>query len=257
MSDKLLVEIIDHTALITINNAPANTWDPDSLNQLAKVVTELDADSDIYALVLTGQGDKFFCAGADLKLFSDGDKGKARNISTIFGKAFDALSNFRGVTIAALNGYTMGGGLEAALACDIRIAEEQIFLALPEAKVGLLPCGGGTQRLLSLIGEGWAKRMILCGERIKAPKALALGLVEELVASGEAKNSAMELAAQAAQQSPSSVAACKSLIQQSHSVWDKGLLLEREYFADLFDTQDQSEGVNAFLEKRAPQWTNS
>jgi enoyl-CoA hydratase/carnithine racemase len=257
MSDKLLVEIIEHTALVTINNPPANTWDPESLTRLAEVVEELNNNKDIYALVLTGQGEKFFCAGADLNMFSDGDKANARNISSIFGKGFDALSNFRGVTIAALNGYTMGGGLEAALACDIRIAEEQIFLALPEAKVGLLPCGGGTQRLLSLISEGWVKRMILCGERVKAAKAVEIGLVEEVVATGEAKATALALAAQAAQQSPSSVAACKSLIQESRSIWDKGLLLEREYFADLFDTQDQKEGVSAFLEKRTPVWKNA
>lgn len=257
MSDKLLVEIIAHTALLTINNPPANTWDAESLTALAQTIDELSANKDIYALVLTGQGDKFFCAGADLNMFSDGDKGKARNISSIFGKAFDALSNYRGVTIAALNGYTMGGGLEAALACDIRIAEEQILLALPEAKIGLLPCGGGTQRLLSLISEGWVKRMVLCGERVKAAKAHEIGLVEEVVATGSAKETALALAEQAAQQSPSSVAACKALIQESRSIWDKGLLLEREYFADLFDTLDQKEGVSAFLEKRKPQWKNA
>lgn len=256
MSNKLLVEIIDHTALLTINNPPANTWDPESLTALTQTIDELNNNKNVYALVLIGQGDKFFSAGADLNMFSDGDKGQARNISSIFGKAFDALSNFRGVTIAALNGYTMGGGLEAALACDIRIAEEQILLALPEAKVGLLPCGGGTQRLLSLTGEGWAKRIILCGERINTEKAKEIGLVEEVVAKGQAKKSALELANQAAQQSPSSVAACKLLIQESRSIWDKGLLLEREYFADLFDTQDQKEGVSAFLEKRKPQWKN-
>jgi enoyl-CoA hydratase/carnithine racemase len=257
MSNKLLVEIIDHTALLTINNPHANTWDPENLTALTQTIDELNNNKNVYALVLTGQGDKFFSAGADLNMFSDGDKGKARNISSIFGKAFDALSNFRGVTIAALNGYTMGGGLEAALACDIRIAEEQILLALPEAKIGLLPCGGGTQRLLSLTGEGWAKRIILCGERINAAKAKEIGLVEEVVAKGQAKNSALHLASQAAQQSPSSVAACKSLIQESRSIWEKGLLLEREYFAGLFDTQDQKEGVSAFLEKRKPQWKNA
>jgi len=256
MSDKLLVEIIEHTALLTINNPPANTWDPESLATLSKIIDELNGNKDIYALVLTGQGDKFFCAGADLNMFSDGDKGKARNISSIFGKSFDALSNFRGVTIAALNGYTVGGGLEVALACDIRIAEEQISLALPEAKVGLLPCGGGTQRLLGLISEGWAKRMILCGESIDAMKAKEIGLVEEIVTKGQAKKTAINLASQAAKQSPSSVAACKSLIQESRSIWEKGLLLEREYFASLFDTQDQKEGVSAFLQKRKPQWKN-
>ncbi len=257
MTEKLLVEIIEHTAVITMNNPPANTWDRESLTALPKLIEELNANRDIYSLVITGSGDKFFCAGADLNMFAECDKGSAFAISALFGQAFEALSNFRGVSIAAINGYAMGGGLEVALACDIRIAEQQISIALPEAKVGLLPCAGGTQRLLSLTGEGWAKRLILCGERLKADKALEIGIIEELVGRGEAKAKAIELAQQAAEQSPSSVKACKTLIQQSRVVLDKGIMLERELFADLFDTQDQTEGVSAFLEKRTPEWNNA
>ena len=107
-------------------------------------------------------------------------------MSEYFGKGFECLANFRGVSIAALNGFAMGGGLEVALACDIRIAEEQAQMALPEARVGLLPCAGGTQRLSWLVGEGWAKRIILCGERINAETAQRIGLVEEVVGKGEA-----------------------------------------------------------------------
>ena len=112
----------------------------------------------------------------------------------LFGEAFEALSAFRGVSIAAVNGYAMGGGLECALACDIRIAEEQAQMALPEAGVGLLPCAGGTQNLPWLVGEGWAKRMILCGERIDARTAERIGLVEEVVAKGQALDAALKLA---------------------------------------------------------------
>jgi enoyl-CoA hydratase/carnithine racemase len=162
------------------------------------------------------------------------------------------------VSIAAINGYAMGGGLECALACDLRIIEEQAQVALPEASVGLLPCAGGTQNLPRLVGEGWAKRMILLGERIDAQTALRIGLVEEVVPKGEAKARAIEWAQKTTKQSPTSVAACKRLVQatrsQSHAT---ALVSEREAFVDLFDSADQMEGVAAFLEKRTAQWKNA
>ena len=254
---QLQLELKGHTALITIDNPPANTWTAETLTQLRDLVRELNANKDVYALVITGQGQKFFSAGADLNLFASGDKGVASDMARIFGDAFETLSQFRGVSIAAINGYAMGGGLEVALACDIRIAEEQAQLALPEAKVGLLPCAGGTQNLAWLVGEGWAKRMILCGERLKADKALQIGLVEDVVPTGTALDAALALAAKVAEQSPSAVSACKKLIQQGRTgSISAALPLERELFVGLFDTKDQVEGVAAFLEKRAPQWVN-
>ncbi|CAN0587127.1 unnamed protein product, partial [Ectocarpus sp. 12 AP-2014] len=171
MSDLIQLEKRGHIAILTINNPPANTWTGDSLSALTATIRELNEDRDIFALVVTGQGEKFFSAGADLKSFADGDIARANRMAQAFGEAFAALSGFRGVSIAAVNGYAMGGGLECAMACDIRIAEEHAQMALPEAGVGLLPCAGGTQNLPWLVGEGWAKRMILCGERVKADKA--------------------------------------------------------------------------------------
>ncbi|WNO61738.1 enoyl-CoA hydratase [Rheinheimera sp. MMS21-TC3] len=254
---QLKLEKRGHTALITIANPPANTWTFETLTQLRDAVKSLDEDKNIYALVITGEGEKFFSAGADLKLFADGDKAVASDMSRIFGEAFETLSAFRGVSIAAINGYAMGGGLEVALACDIRIAEQQTIMALPEAKVGLLPCAGGTQNLAWLVGEGWAKRMILCGERVNAEKALQIGLIEEVVATGAALDTALELADKAAEQSPPAVSACKQLIQQARKgTMHSALPLEREYFVGLFDTKDQVEGVTAFLEKRKPNWIN-
>lgn len=253
----LQVEKIGHTALVTIANPPANTWTYDSLQALKRLVADLNADRDIYALVITGQGEKFFSAGADLKLFADGDKGVAASMTILFGEAFEALSAFHGVSIAAINGYAMGGGLECALACDIRIAEEQAQMALPEAAVGLLPCAGGTQHLPWLVGEGWAKRMILCGERVDAATALRIGLVEEVVSRGAARDTALALAEKVGRQSPCSVTACKTLVQAArHAPPAANLIHERELFIKLFDTQDQREGVQAFLEKRTPQWQN-
>lgn len=254
---KLVAEKIDHTVLVTIDNPPANTWDAENLAGLSSIVEACDADPDVYAIVVTGRGEKFFSAGADLKLFASGDKGVASSMSIAFGGAFETLSRFRGVTIAAINGFAMGGGLECALACDVRIAEAQAVMALPEASVGLLPCGGGTQNLSWLVGEGWAKRMILCGERVNAEQGQRIGLVEEVVPKGEARARAMALASLVANQSPSAVATCKGLIQRGRSGGiESAYAAEREGFVKLFDTEDQKEGVKAFLEKRKPAWKN-
>jgi enoyl-CoA hydratase/carnithine racemase len=175
-----------------------------------------------------------------------------------FGRAFEALSAFRGVSIAAINGYAMGGGLECALACDLRIAEQHAQLALPEATVGLLPCGGGTQNLAWVVGEGWAKRMILCGERVNAETAERIGLVEAVVEKGEALATAKAWAANVGRQSPVAVTACKGLIMRARKgPMAESYAHEREAFVDLFSTADQREGVNAFLEKRAPVWENA
>ena len=148
------------------------------------------------------KGTSFSAAGADLKLFADGDKQTAADMATAFGRAFEVLSQFRGLSIAAINGFAMGGGLEVALACDLRIAESQAQMALPEAAVGLLPCAGGTQNLAWLVGEGWAKRMILCGERVSAQQALDIGLVEAVAERGQGLDKAMEWAEKSAKAKP-------------------------------------------------------
>ena len=250
-------EIRGHTALITIDNPPANTWTPESLKALEKLVGDLEGDRAIYAAVVTGVGPKFFSAGADLKTFQ-GDKAVARHFIACFGAAFEALMNARFVTIAAVNGYAMGGGLECALACDIRIAEEHAQMALPEPAVGLLPAGCGTQNLPWLVGEGWAKRMILTNERVDAATALRIGLVEEVVAKGKALDTALAMAERVASLSPRAIEYCKSLIHNARNGIPRraGLALERERFMDLFDHADQAEGVKAFLEKRKPEWKN-
>ena len=258
MSEAIQVSIEGHTAVVTMHNPPANTWILDSLTALTELVQKLNAKQDVYAMVITGQGDKFFSAGADLKLFADSNKQVAADMSAAFGQAFETLSQFRGLSIAAINGYAMGGGLEVALACDLRIAERQAQMALPEASVGLLPCAGGTQNLTWLVGEGWAKRMILCGERVDAEQALQIGLIEAVAESGEALSVARQWAQQAERQSPTSLAACKRLIQTARKEpMFAGLAYERDEFVRLFESHDQAEGVQAFLQKRKPNWTNS
>ncbi len=254
-ADTLILEKRGTLATITLNNPPANTWTLSSLQQLEEMVKELNADSQIVCLVIVSDTPRFFSAGADLKPFADGDKQLAADIAAAFGRAFEALTDFRGVSIAAINGFAMGGGLELALACDLRIVSDQAVMALPEASVGLLPCAGGTQNLALLVGEGWAKRMILCAERIDAPQALAIGLVEEVVSPEELRGRALALAEQVARQSPESLVACKQLVQMGRSLpVRQALPAERELFLALFDGENQQEGVKAFLEKRSPNW---
>ena len=250
--------IENHTCIITISNPPANTWTPESLNALQALTEQLNSDKSVYAAVISGQGEKFFSAGADLKRF-EGDKVAARTFISAFGAAFEAWMNARFVTIAAINGYAMGGGLECALACDMRIAEAHAQMALPEPAVGLLPAGCGTQNLPWLVGEGWAKRMILTNERINAETALRIGLVEEVVEKGKSLEAAKAMAERVAGLSPKAVEFCKSLIHNARNGVPRraGLSLERERFMDLFDFEDQAEGVKAFLEKRKPNWKNA
>jgi enoyl-CoA hydratase/carnithine racemase len=251
-------EIDGHTAIITIANPPANTWTPESLTALKDLVHVLNANKSIYAAVITGEGKKFFSAGADLKRFQ-GDKVGARAFISAFGDCFEAFMNSRFVTIAAINGYAMGGGLECALSCDLRIAETQAQMALPEPKVGLLPGGCGTQNLPWLVGEGWAKRIILTGEQLDAATALRIGLVEEVVETGTSLEVAKAMAKRVSALSPKSVEFCKGLIHNARNGVPRsaGLSLERERFMDLFNFEDQQEGVSAFLEKRTPNWKNA
>jgi enoyl-CoA hydratase/carnithine racemase len=247
-----------HTAFITLDNPPANTWTPEGLRALEALIAQLNEDRGIYAAVITGTGTKFFSAGADLKSFA-GDKVLARHFIARFGATFEALMNARFVTIAAINGYAMGGGLECTLACDIRIAEAHAQMGLPEPAVGLLPAGSGTQMLPWLVGEGWAKRMILTNERVDAPTALRIGLVQEVVEAGKGLAAATAMAERVATLSPRAVEFCKGLIHNARNGIPRraGLALERERFMDLFDHGDTAEGVSAFLEKRKPEWKNT
>ncbi len=253
----ILLETRGHTAIMRLNNPPAHTWTPASLGRLEATVQALNADPHNYALIITGEGDKFFSAGADLKHFDHDDPARCAEFARAFGDAFRTLSEYRGVSFAAINGFAMGGGLEAALACDVRVAASHAVMALPECSVGLLPCGLGTQLLPLLVGEQWAKRMILLGEKIPAEQALAIGLISEIVAPGNALERALALSEKLSQQSPIAVNYCKQLIMGAREQTLNALFAkERSLFMELFATQDRKEGVRAFLEKRSPKWVN-
>lgn len=258
MSDLLRLEQHEFVSVVTFNNPPAHTWTPESLLQLQDIVASLNSDPANRALIVTGSGDKFFSAGADLQRFHHQDMDLARDFSSAFGQAFETLTAYRGVSFAAINGYAMGGGLEVALACDVRIAEQHAQMALPECAVGLLPCGLGTQQLAWLVGEQWAKRMILLGERLNAQQALRIGLVSEVVESGGALSECLQLAQLTQKQSPTAVRYCKELIMAAREQpLSENYVAERQRFVQLWEDQNQFEGVSAFLEKRTALWQGS
>jgi enoyl-CoA hydratase/carnithine racemase len=257
MAKYLTLEHLGQSAIITINNPPANVWTIASLRELAVLMNNLQADSAVRAVVITGAGDAFFCAGADLKLFSNGSKQEVADLQDAFATAFAALRNYSGVTVAAINGYALGGGLECALMCDYMVVERGARLGLPEARVGLLPAGGGSKTLADKVGVSWAKRILLGGEILNAEKAYEIGLVEEIVDPGFAKIMAVSLAGKVANQAPQAVARARQLIESSAgATLEEHLQQERAALLSLIGEAEQLEGVSAFLGKRAPGWAD-
>jgi enoyl-CoA hydratase len=257
MSDVLLLEKLDgHVALLTINR-------PDKMNALNGAVREaifaaldeLRDDDDVRVVVFTGAGDKAFIAGADIGEFKDAaPAGQYRAMQR--GDIYSALEDFPKPVIAMINGYCLGGGCELAMACDIRIASDNARLGQPEVNLGIIPGGGGTQRLPRLAGEGQAMRLILSGDLIKADEAERIGLVEQMVPAAELREHTLGLAGRIAARGPISLQAAKETILAARRMpLDEGLKFERAWFGLLFSTKDMDEGVSAFLEKRPPEFT--
>ena len=248
-------EIRGHTAFLTIDNPPANTWTPESLRALGDARgASSNANRDVYAAVITGAGEKFFSAGADLKSFQ-GDKVLARHFIACFGAAFEALMNARFVTIAAINGYAMGGGLECALSCDIRIAEEHAQMALPEPAVGLLPAR--LRHAEPALARG--RRLGQAHDPHQRARGCGDGAAHRARAgSGRRRARALEAATAMAERvatlSPRAVEYCKELIHNARNGIPRraGLALERERFMDLFDHADQAEGVTPSSRSASP-----
>lgn len=252
------LDFVNEAAIATLNHPPANTWTKESLLGLKYLLSDLEEQGKFRCLILTGFGQKYFSAGADLHQFHDATPADAIVAMERFAASFDALASFSGVTIAAINGYALGGGLECALACDFRIVEQHSRLGLPEARVGVLPGGGGTQRLPSIVGSSWAKRIILMGEQVDAAIAVQIGLADEVVATGHAVPRAIQWSEMLNLSSPAAARACKILINNAClGRSNEGFAHEREAFVKLFGTKDQKEGVAAFFERRRPVWTDS
>jgi enoyl-CoA hydratase len=232
-----------------------NTFDTALTSALAAAVAELRDDRTIRAVVVAGEG-KAFSAGADIAEFSALPDGKAFGEFLVHLEgAFARLSELPQPTVAAVHGVAYGGGMELALACDFRVAEERARFGLPEIKLGILPGAGGTQRTPRLLPPSVALRMILTGEPIGADDAHRLGFVEQVAPAGEGRRVAHELAARLAVLPPLAIAAAKRLVRDGSALpLEDALLLEREAEVELFDTADRAEGTAAFLEKRKPRF---
>jgi len=252
MADQVvLVDIDGHIATVTINR-------PDKLNALNTAVREqfvaaladLDANDDVRVVIVTGAGEKAFVAGADIAEF-DGETAYAGyHLAKNFG-IFEAPDKFSKPIIAAINGFALGGGCELAMACDIRIASEKAKFGQPEISLGILPGGGGTQRLPRLIGMGAAYKLLYTGDMIKAEEALQLGLVNEVVPPDQVMPRARELATTIASKSPAALRFIKETVRASARMpLDEGLRFETALFGLVFATDDKVEGIRAFLEKR-------
>ena len=249
----MTVEKRGAVAVLTINR-------PDKLNALnskvhsegVEILDELKNDMAVRVAVIKGAGEKAFVAGADISEFADATPVEQRTVMNS-RSLFTVLDTFPKPIIAMINGFCLGGGCELAMACDIRTASDKSRFGQPEINLGIIPGGGGTQRLTRLIGESKAMEMILTGEMIDAQTAFDYGLVNYVYSAEELETKTMELADKIAEKSPVALQMCKEAVKfASRSNLDEGLRREIDLFAICFSTEDKREGVAAFLEKRKP-----
>ena len=253
--ETILVERRERVAIVTINRPEKrNALNIQTRSEGVAVLDELNADDSVRVVVFTGAGDKAFIAGADIAEFAGRTAITQREVM-LERSLFNAIDTFPKPVIAMINGYCLGGGCELALACDIRIASEKASLGQPEINLGIIPGGGGTQRLTRLVGEGKAMEMILTGEIIDAQTAFTLGLVNHVVPADQLETKTIAIANRIAEKSPIALRLAKEAVRlASRSNLDEGLRREVDLFALCFSTEDKDEGVKAFLEKRKPEF---
>jgi enoyl-CoA hydratase/carnithine racemase len=235
----------DGVALVTLDNPKVNALSRELLGQLEAAARALAADPP-GSVVVTG-GDRIFAAGADIAEF--GGPEEARSVGGGFRRALDAVASIPRCVIAAISGFALGGGCELALACDLRVASERAKLGQPEILLGIIPGGGGTQRLARLVGPARAKDLVLTGRQVAADEALKIGLVDEVVAHDELHGRALALAAELAHGAVVAQSFAKRAIDRGlEGPLDAGLALEQDLFAEVFATEDARIGVASFLE---------
>jgi crotonobetainyl-CoA hydratase len=255
--DYITTEKRGHILLVTMNRPEVyNAVHVDMHNEMADCWDKFAEDRDLWVAVLTGAGDKAFSAGNDLKATAQGGS-KAKMTDTGFA-GLSSRFDLEKPIIAAVNGFAMGGGFETALSCDIILASENAKFALPEVKVGFFAAASGVQRLSRYIGRLAAQEMMYTGRTIDAQEALKLGCVNEVHPHEELLAKALEKAEQLCTVSPSAVKATKRVMNDLYrrDGFQESIAYSREVIADLAQTEDFKEGVNAFVEKRAPQWVN-
>ncbi|MHB1627027.1 MAG: enoyl-CoA hydratase-related protein [Bacilli bacterium] len=259
MPDVIQVDKSNGIAVVTITNPPMNVLNRSVVESLSETFARLERDDDVVVIVACGAGERAFMAGADIKEFPDalGQPGQAKQLALRLHEVMNLIDHCPKPTIAALHGFVLGGGLELALAFDMRICDATTQLGLPEIKLGIFPGAGGTQRLPRLIGEAKAKELMFTGESVSAESALAMGLVNRVVAKGEALGEARLLAGLIAKRSLPALRRLKTAIDQGlDGTLAEGVLVEAGLFDEVFQTDDSREGVSAFLEKREPVFKN-
>jgi enoyl-CoA hydratase len=259
MADQLVItQIEDGVATVTINNPPANTLTMAVMTELEAAIDVLVADASVKTAVITGAGN-MFVAGADIREVAALDSAAKGRTVTLKGQAiFAKIEHSPKPVIAAVNGlFCLGGGLELAMACHMRVASERVRMGLPEIDLGIMPGFGGTQRLPRIVGPSKAAELILTGDKITGVEAKAIGLVNKVVPEGEVLKQAQGLAKKIASKGQVAVRAAMSAIGHGlASPLASGLQKESELFGGLCETADMKEGVKAFLEKRHPKWVD-
>ena len=248
----VLLEKKGHYAVATINRPKAlNALNSQVLEDLDELIGLVNADEEIRALVLTGAGEKAFVAGADIGEMSTLTKAEGEAFGKKGNDVFRKLETMPIPTIAAINGFALGGGCELSMSCDIRICADTAVFGQPEVGLGITPGFGGTQRLARLVSPGMAKQLIYTARNIKADEALRIGLVNAVYPAEELMAAAEKMAATIAANAPIAVRACKKAINEGLDVdMDAALVIEEKLFGSCFETADQAEGMGAFLEKR-------
>jgi enoyl-CoA hydratase len=251
--ETLLLERRGRVAVITINRpTKLNALNIQTRAEGAAALDELRDDESVRVVVITGAGEKAFVAGADIAEFEGRTAVTQRDVMTA-RSLFTAVDTFPKPVIAMINGFCLGGGCELALSCDIRVASETARFGQPEINLGIIPGGGGTQRLTRLVGEGKAMELILTGDMIDAQHAYNLGLVNLVVPAADLEAKTMELANRIAEKSPIALRMAKEAVKTAaRANLDEGLRREIDLFALTFSSADKDEGIRAFLEKRKP-----
>ena len=249
----VLIERKDEIGLVTVNRPQQmNCMNSETRLELADAFTDLGKDSEISIIILTGAPGKAFIAGADIKEFLERDMSSQEALEEDW-IVTKVISNLSKPVIAMIDGFCLGGGLEIAMACDLRIASDRSKLGQPEINLGIIPGAGGTQRLTRLIGEGRAMEMILTGRMITAEEACNYGILNFIYSAEELETKTMEIANTIADKSPYAIERAKKSVKAvSHLNLEDGLKFEREMFIECANSEDGKEGIAAFIEKRKP-----
>lgn len=254
MEDLVLVAREGKTAIVTINRPnQLNALNGDTIAALSKTMKDLEADESVRAIVLTGSGEKSFVAGADIKEFANYSVQEGKDLARRGHESlFNTIENLSTPVIAAVNGFALGGGLELAMSCHVRVASDNARMGLPEVSLGVIPGYGGTQRLPQLVGKGKAMEMIMTAGMITAGDALQWGLVNHVVAQADLMEKCLEIASKAAKNSGVAIAAAIKAVNAGFAHDVDGFEAEINAFGEAFGTDEFKEGTTAFIEKRKP-----